>query len=233
MASNQRIVCVEMHLEVKLDRFEAARKKMVDSQLRSRGIRDERVLGAMERVPRHLFVSEDQREEAYEDRPLAIPEGQTVSQPYIVAVTLEALAVPSNARVLEVGTGSGYQTALLAEIAREVYSIERFPVLAEEARSRLSALGYANVVVIVGDGSEGLPQYAPYDAIVVSAAAPRIPQPLLDQLGDDGRMVIPVGPPAGQSLQFISRRYGQVTVTTLEGCRFVPMVGKEGYSTGW
>jgi protein-L-isoaspartate(D-aspartate) O-methyltransferase len=222
-----------MPIEVKPDRFEGARKNMVASQLRSRGIHDDRVLGAMERVPRHLFVSDDQQEQAYEDRPLAIPEGQTVSQPYIVAVTLEALAVPSNARVLEVGTGSGYQTALLAEIACEVYSVERFHILAEEARSRLSALRYTNVNVIVGDGSEGLPQHAPYDAIVVSAAAPRIPQPLLDQLADSGRMVIPVGPSAGQHLELVSKQDQQLLVTTLEGCRFVPMIGKEGYSTGW
>lgn len=222
-----------MHLEVKPDRFEAIRKKMVASQLRSRGIRDERVLAAMERVPRHLFVSADEHEEAYEDRPLAIAEGQTVSQPYIVAVTLEALAIPPNARVLEIGTGSGYQTALLAEIAREVYSVERYPLLVEQARSRLSELGYSNVHIVLGDGSGGLAQHAPYDSIVASAAAPRIPQPLLDQLSDPGRMVIPVGPSAGQRLELLVKNDGHWSVTTLEGCRFVPMIGKEAYSTGW
>lgn len=222
-----------MHTDFKLDRFEPARKQMVASQLRLRGIRDERVLDAMERVPRHLFVSSEQQEEAYEDRPLAIPEGQTVSQPYIVAVTLEALAIPPHARVLEIGTGSGYQTALLAELAREVYSVERYPALVDQARYRLSQLTYTNVQIFLGDGSEGLPQHAPYDCIAASAAAPRIPQSLLDQLADLGRMVIPVGPSAGQQLQLVSKKDGGWNVSTLEGCRFVPMIGKEAYSSGW
>jgi len=174
------------------DEYEFLRKRMVDLQLRSRGIRDERVLVAMARVPRHLFVSEDQRQEAYEDRPLAIPEGQTVSQPYIVAVTLDALSIQPGDRILEIGTGSGYQTALLAEIARDVYSVERYPLLAGEAQTRLAK--YGNVTIVVGDGSEGLLEHAPFNAIVVSAAAPKIPQSLLDQLADGGRMVIPSGP---------------------------------------
>jgi protein-L-isoaspartate(D-aspartate) O-methyltransferase len=220
-----------MDLSIQADRFEARRKKMVDSQLRCRGIRDERVLSAMARVPRHLFVSEDQQQEAYEDRPLAIPEGQTVSQPYIVAVTLDALSIQPGHRVLEIGTGSGYQTALLAEIAREVYSVERYPLLADEARARLA--GCNNVTIIVGDGSQGLPEQAPFNVIVVSAAAPKIPQPLLDQLADGGRMVIPVGPSAGQRLELVFKHDGHVRVGTLEGCRFVPMIGKEGFSTGW
>jgi protein-L-isoaspartate(D-aspartate) O-methyltransferase len=220
-----------MDLGIQADRFESFRKKMVDSQLRARGIRDERVLEAMSRVPRHCFVSEDQQPEAYEDRPLSIPEGQTVSQPYIVALTLEALSIQPDDRVLEIGTGSGYQTALLAEIARKVYSIERYPRLAEEARSRLSA--YENVSVIVGDGSQGLAEQAPFHAIVVSAAAPKIPDSLLNQLADEGRMVIPVGPFSGQRLQLVLKKDGRITVGTLEGCRFVPMIGKEGYSTGW
>jgi protein-L-isoaspartate(D-aspartate) O-methyltransferase len=215
------------------DRFEPARKRMVEEQLRSRGIRDERVLAAMAHVPRHLFVAEDQRDKAYEDRPLGIPEGQTVSQPYIVAITLEALSIEPNDRILEIGTGSGYQAALLAEMAREVFSVERHPVLADEARSRMSELGYSNVTVTVGDGSEGLPQYAPYSGIAVSAAVPKIPEPLLQQLAEPGRMVIPVGPAAGQELQFVSKRDGAFKIVTLEGCRFVPMIGKEAYITGW
>ena len=220
-----------MDLSIQADHFESLRKKMVDSQLRSRGIRDERVLAAMARVPRHLFVSQDQQPEAYEDRPLAIPEGQTVSQPYIVAVTLEALSIQAGDRVLEIGTGSGYQTALLAEIAREVYSVERYPLLVDEARARLAE--YNNVTVVVGDGSQGLPNYAPFNVIVVSAAAPKIPESLIHQLGDQGRMVIPVGPSAGQRLELVSKHGGEWTVTTLEGCRFVPMIGKEAYPTGW
>jgi len=222
-----------MGVGVEHDRFEAPRRKMVDSQLRSRGIRDQRVLAAMELVPRHLFVSEDQQREAYEDRPLGIAEGQTVSQPYIVAVTLDALAIPGGARVLEIGTGSGYQAALLAQLASAVYSVERYPLLAEQARVRLSELGYTNVTVVVGDGSQGLLQHAPYDAIAVSAAAPEIPESLLSQLADPGRMVIPVGPASGQRLELVSRQGGQITVTTLEACRFVPLIGKNAYSDGW
>ncbi len=222
-----------MIAEVKPDGFEAPRKNMVESQLRSRGIRDLRVLEAMAHVPRHLFVSENQHQDAYEDRPLGIDEGQTVSQPYIVAVTLDALAIRPLDSVLEIGTGSGYQTALLAELAREVFSVERYSILAEQARSRLSELGYPNISVIVADGSEGLAQHAPYDVIAVSAAAPRIPDSLINQLADGGRMVIPVGPPAEQELQLVKRHGDEFEIITLEGCRFVPMIGKEAYLTGW
>jgi protein-L-isoaspartate(D-aspartate) O-methyltransferase len=222
-----------MERELTPHAFAAARHRMVELQLRSRGIRDPRVLDAMARVPRHRFVSAEQSEEAYEDRPLSIAEGQTVSQPYIVAVTLGSLEIQPGDRVLEIGTGSGYQTALIAELAAQVFSIERYQVLADQARCRLSDLGYTNVTVIVGDGSQGFPQNAPYDVIVAAAAAPQIPQPLLDQLAETGRMVIPVGPSSGQELQLIRKHGTEFRITTLDGCRFVPMIGKDAYAQGW
>ena len=211
------------------DVFLRARRSMVEAQLRARGIRDERLLEAMERVPRHEFVPESSRPLAYEDHPLPIGEGQTVSQPYIVAVTIDALALEPANVVLEVGTGSGYQTALLAELAKFVYSIERHSQLAAQAQSTLRRLGYSNVMVLVGDGSKGLPECAPYDAIVVSAAAPSVPRPLFQQLREGGRLVVPVGPPEVQRLELLRKQGGQPLVSMLEGCRFVPLIGDEGY----
>lgn len=202
----------------------ALRERMVSSQLRGRGIRDERVLGAMVRVPRHEFVGEHDRDQAYEDHPLPIGEGQTISQPYIVAIMLELLEVQSEDKVLEVGTGSGYVTALLAELAAEVISVERHAALAERARTLLDRLGYRNVTVIVGDGSEGYAPAAPYNVILVSAAAPEVPMPLLAQLADGGRMVIPVGPPEAQQLQVIQREGNRIRTMLREACRFVPLV---------
>ena len=204
---------------------------MVASQLRSRGIRDQRVLEAMARVPRHEFVADEYREQAYEDHPIPIAEGQTVSQPYIVAVTLDALSLQPSFRVLEIGTGSGYQTALLAELCREVYSVERHAPLARDAEATLARLGYNNVKVMVGDGSHGLPDMAPFDAIVVSAAAPQIPTPLFEQLREGACMVIPVGPPQAQELQLVSKQDGRPVAQTLDGCRFVPLIGGQGYSS--
>jgi protein-L-isoaspartate(D-aspartate) O-methyltransferase len=222
-----------MAAEIQIDSFLAQRRSMVDSQLRARGIRDERVLTAMLHVPRQEFVSEDYRDQVYEDHPIPIGEGQTLSQPYIVAKMLEALALdPSNA-VLEVGTGSGYQTALLSELTREVYSVERHASLARAAEATLTRLGYTNVKVLLGDGSHGLSERAPFDAIVVSAAAPQIPPPLFEQLREGGRMVIPVGPAHAQELQLVRKQAGQPVVTNLEGCRFVPLIGSEGYRSGW
>ena len=168
---------------------------MVETQLRRRGIQDERVLQAMSRVPRHEFVPAEFREQSYEDRPLPIGEGQTISQPYIVAIMLEALALTPDDLVLEVGTGCGYLTALLSELCRHVYSIELQESLAAKARSVLQHLEYMNASVFSGDGSRGLSQYALFDAVVVSAATPEVPQPLFEQLAESGRMVIPVGPP--------------------------------------
>jgi len=215
------------------DRFAAQRQEMVKTQLRQRGVRDERVLAVMESVPRHEFVLVDDHQNAYADSPLPIGEGQTVSQPLIVAIMLEALALQGSEIVLEVGTGSGYQTALLARLVQQVYSIERFPVLAQSASERLQRLGHNNVALFTGDGSLGLPEKAPFDCIIVSAAAPRIPQPLLEQLRPQGRMVIPVGPAYSQQLQLVQMRDGQAVIKSIEGCRFVPLIGSQGYDRGW
>ncbi|HUJ95102.1 MAG TPA: protein-L-isoaspartate(D-aspartate) O-methyltransferase [Terriglobales bacterium] len=209
--------------------FAADRQNMVDLQLRARGISDQRVLQAMAKVPRHEFVPENFRSQAYEDHPLPIGEGQTVSQPYIVALMLEVLALSPSDKVLEVGTGSGYVAALLGQLAAEVYSVERFPELAQEAADRLLRLGCTNVKVLVGDGSAGLPSHAPFDAILVSAAAPQIPPALIAQLRSGGRMVIPVGPPNVQELQLVRNQEGEVTIQRLEGCCFVPLIGSHGY----
>jgi len=202
---------------------------MVDRQLRARGIRDERVLDAMAHVPRHEFVPLEHREEAYEDHPLAIGEGQTISQPFVVAAMLEALALRSEDVALEVGTGSGYQTAVLAELVRKVYSIERIASLAERARAVLERLGYKNVTVLHGDGSQGLAESAPFDAIVVSAAAPHVPKPLMDQLRDGGRLVLPVGSGFAQELQLVRKIGSTATTMYLDGVRFVPLIGRDGF----
>ena len=197
---------------------------MVRVQVAERGIRDRRVLGAMLDVPRHEFVPESLWNQAYEDHPLPIGAGQTISQPYIVAVMLEYLALQPTDRVLEVGTGSGYVTALLSRMCAEVYSVERHAELAAAAAATLERLGYSNVKIRVGDGGQGWPEYAPFDAIVVSAATPEIPPALFAQLREGGRMVVPVGPPTSQQLQLIRKVNGQSEVQVLEGCRFVPLV---------
>jgi protein-L-isoaspartate(D-aspartate) O-methyltransferase len=204
-----------------------ARQLMIDSQLRARGISDPRVLDAMLRVPRHEFVPEAYRAQAYEDHPLPIGDGQTISQPYIVAVMLDALQLTPDDKVLEVGTGSGYVTALLAEIAAQVFSVERHPSLAESARKVLAAHGYTNVCIFTGDGALGLPACAPFDAILVSAAAQRVPPALLSQLRDGGRMIIPVGAQDSQQLQFIRMVNGQPLNSPRELVRFVPLVNQE------
>jgi protein-L-isoaspartate(D-aspartate) O-methyltransferase len=210
------------------DAFATLRQRMVQSQLRARGISDERVLTAMFDVPRHEFTPERYRDQAYEDHPLPIGEGQTISQPYIVASMLEALELHPEDRVLEVGTGSGYVTALLAELAAEVFSIERHAALADEARHVLSSLGYTNVKVIVGDGTLGFLPGAPYDAITVAAATLELPQPLLSQLADGGRMIVPVGPPDSQQLQLVRLQNGRPQISLREPCRFVPLISGVG-----
>jgi len=202
-------------------------QQMVEKQLRARGIVDERVLSAMSRVPRHLFAPESYRAQAYEDHPLPIAEGQTISQPYIVALMLEALALSPTDKVLEIGTGSGYVAALLAEMVSQVVSIERHALLADSAQVLLSDLGYRNVRVVVGDGSRGFPESAPYDAILVSAAAPELPNELVDQLADSGRMIVPVGSNEAQQLQFVYKDDGQIKTSLRELCRFVPLISEE------
>ena len=197
---------------------------MVRTQLAERGIRDLRVLDAMRRVPRHEFVPESFRQGAYGDHPLPIGEGQTISQPYIVAAMLEHLALHGNDRVLEIGTGSGYVTALLSLLSAEVYSVERHAQLATLAESTLQRLEYRNLKIRVGDGSQGWPEYAPFDAILVSAAAREMPPALFAQLHEGGRMVVPIGPPFSQELQLIRKIDDRPVVNVLEGCRFVPLV---------
>jgi protein-L-isoaspartate(D-aspartate) O-methyltransferase len=206
---------------------------MVVRQLRDRDIRDERVLAAMAGVPRHEFVPEEFLTQAYEDHPIPIGESQTISQPYIVAFMVQVLRVSPNDTVLEIGTGSGYLTAILAELCKKVYSIERHSVLAKAAAAKLAGFGYKNIEVAVGDGTEDMRDCGPFDCIVVSAAAPRIPKTLVDQLSEGGRMVIPVGPANVQELQLVRKQNGKSTAMRLENCRFVPLIGAEGYSSGW
>jgi protein-L-isoaspartate(D-aspartate) O-methyltransferase len=202
---------------------------MVEMQLRGRDVVDERVLAAMERVPRELFVPEELRARAYDDAALPIGGGQTISQPYMVARICEALALKGDEHVLDVGTGSGYQAAVLAELAQEVDTIERLPDLAESARASLAAAGYERVRVHVGDGTRGLPERAPFDAIAVAAAAPVLPPSLYEQLVPGGRLVVPVGKGGIQRLEVVIRSPKGPAVIRSVPCRFVPLVGEEGF----
>jgi protein-L-isoaspartate(D-aspartate) O-methyltransferase len=202
---------------------------MVESQLRRRNVKDERVLECMAAVPRHEFVPVEFRNRSYEDVPLPIGDGQTISQPYIVAAMSAALRLQGGERVLEVGAGCGYQAAMLGCLAKEVFTIEYRDSLAAAAAERLSRLGYANVHVQCGDGTLGLPELAPFDAILVAAGAPAAPAPLLAQLAPGGRMVVPVGDVENQELQLIERDHGTFRRIMLEPCRFVPLVGAHGW----
>jgi protein-L-isoaspartate(D-aspartate) O-methyltransferase len=207
----------------------AARAEMVERQLRRRGIADERVLVAMDQVPRELFVPASLREHAYDDGALPIGHHQTISQPFVVATICSLLSLRGTERVLDVGTGSGYQAAVLAELSADVVTIERIPELAAEARARLEEAGYASVDVRVGDGSLGVPERAPYDAIAVAAAAPGVPAALYDQLAEGGRLVLPRGTRWGQELVLVVRtREGPAERSSIP-CRFVPLVGDEGF----
>ena len=209
------------------DRFSRSRRRMVEEQILSRGVRDRRVIEAMLTVPRHLFVDEALQEQAYSDFPLPIGEGQTISQPYMVALMTEALGLEGDEKVLEIGTGSGYQTAILSRLAERVFSIERISHLASRARRTLDRLHIHNVVIRVGDGSLGWPEEAPFDAILVSAASPRIPQPLIDQLAPGGRLVIPVGSATSQELvRIIKGEDGSLRRQAVGGCRFVKLIGE-------
>lgn len=210
------------------ERFVEARRRMVSEQLERRGIRDARVLNAMATVPRHAFVDPAMAEEAYEDHPLPIGFGQTISQPYMVARATELAAPTPTARVLEIGAGCGYQAAVLAALAHQVYAVEIVPGLAAFAAKRLEARGITNVVVDSFDGGAGWPEHAPYDAIVVSAAAPRIPPLLIDQLADGGRLVIPVGPHEEQTLAVVRRIGDRYEVTDDTRCRYVDLQGRFG-----
>lgn len=209
--------------------LETARQEMVERQLVRRGIADSHVLAAFRRVPREAFVPAESAASAYEDHPLPIGEGQTISQPYVVALMVEAASIAPGARVLEVGAGSGYAAAILAELAAEVVTIERIPALAESARDALRRLGYGNVEVIAGDGSRGCPERAPFQAILVAAGAPAPPASLKEQLGEGGRLVIPVSIDGHEDLKVITRRGDSFEEENLGGVRFVPLLGAEGW----
>lgn len=209
--------------------FEAARKRMVKGQIAARGITSPQVLEAFLEVPRHLFVPPNQRLFAYQDGPLPIGLGQTISQPYIVAYMTAQLHLQGDEILLEIGTGSGYQAAILGALAREVHTIERHPRLASVAGQILNDLGYSNITIHEGDGTHGLPEHAPYQGIMVTAAAPEVPQPLLDQLGEGGRLVMPVGGRGGQLLQLYQRVEGEIVHEDLTPVAFVPLIGDHGW----
>lgn len=212
-----------------MDKYLKERREMVRTQLESRGVRDPRVLAAAGKVPRELFVPENMRDRAYADSPLPVGEGQTISQPYIVAFMTECLELDGTEKVLEIGTGSGYQAAMLAELAEKVYTVERVESLAASARTVIEALGYKNVEFRVGDGSEGWEEHAPYDGIMVTAGAPDVPPALTRQLAEGGRLVIPVGGRGLQDLVVMKKEDGQLSSRRVSGCVFVPLIGKYGH----
>jgi protein-L-isoaspartate(D-aspartate) O-methyltransferase len=209
--------------------FNLARERMVKTQLIARGIKDERVLQSMGKIPRHLFVEDALAGEAYNDHPLPIGEKQTISQPYIVALMTEALELKGTEKTLEIGTGSGYQTALLAELSSRVYTVERIKSLLVNARKLLAELGYDNILFKAFDGTLGWKEYSPFDAIIVTAGAPSVPKPLTDQLRDNGRLVIPVGDRYSQELLKVTKKGDDLAQTSLGGCRFVNLIGIHGW----
>jgi protein-L-isoaspartate(D-aspartate) O-methyltransferase len=210
-------------------KFEAERKLMVEYQLRARGIKDKRVLMAMENVQRHLFIDESLQDRAYEDCALSIGEGQTISQPYMVAVMTELLELKGDEKVLEIGTGSGYQGAVLSLLASEVFTVERVKLLALKAQDVFEKLEYTNVHVIIGDGTLGLPELAPFDGIIVTAAAPKIPDTYIRQLKINGRLVIPVGSRYSQILYQVRNTPSGISTSMSTACVFVPLIGKHGW----
>jgi protein-L-isoaspartate(D-aspartate) O-methyltransferase len=210
--------------------FSKTRLRMAEEQLLARGIKDPRVISAMKKVPRHLFVEEALQSQAYSDHPLPIGEKQTISQPYMVALMTEALQLKGNEKVLEIGAGSGYQTAVLAEMAEKVFSVERIRSLAIRARNLLFSLGYINIEIKIFDGTYGWLEQSPFDAIIVTAGAPEIPQPLIDQLAVGGRLVIPVGDASYQDLFRVTRTEEGIKKENLGGCRFVKLIGKYGWT---
>lgn len=216
-------------IRVKRDIYERTRQKMVEEQLISRGIKDRSVLDAMLTVPRHIFVEEAFLSQAYSDYPLPIGEKQTISQPYIVALMSEALGLTGSERVLEIGSGSGYFSAVLSMLAYKVYSVERLTTLTARARSTLDTLHCSNVIVKLGDGTLGWPDEAPFDAIVAAASSPQVPQALVEQLAPGGRLIIPVGTVESQKLLRITKKAGGIATEVLGGCRFVRLIGKDGW----
>lgn len=214
-------------------RFARERNQMVVDQLMTRGIRDPRVISVFELTPRHVFVPEEERQWSYDDYPLPIGFGQTISQPYIVALMTQSLGLTGSEKVLEVGTGSGYQAAILSQLAAQVHTIEIIPELTDRARTTFADLGIGNINTHVGDGSVGLQQHAPFDAIIVTAAAPRVPHLLLEQLNDGGRLIIPVGSKGYQELELWTRSGTAFTTRTIIPVAFVPLRGEQGWNTGW
>ncbi|MCD6498018.1 MAG: protein-L-isoaspartate(D-aspartate) O-methyltransferase [Deltaproteobacteria bacterium] len=212
--------------------FSAQRTAMVAGQLRLRDISDEAILAAMGRVPRHRFLPSEWARQAYEDHPVDIGHGQTISQPYMVAYMAQLIAPQADMTVLDVGAGSGYQSAVLAEIVQQVWAVERISDLAENAKRVLMELGYSNVNVLVADGSLGLPEHAPYDAILVGAGAPEVPGPLVEQLADGGKLVVPVGGRGYQRLTLVENRGGHIMEHTDLACRFVDLIGRYGHQNG-
>lgn len=209
--------------------FQAARKRMVERQIARRGITSPRILDAFLEIPRHLFVPENQQIYAYQDSPLPIGKGQTISQPYIVAYMTQCLNLDGDEKVLEIGTGSGYQAAILGMLASEVHTIERHKSLADGASILLEKLGFKNITIHVGDGTNGLLDYAPYDAVMVTAAAPEVPLPLLDQLTEGGRLIMPVGGRFGQVLHLYTKRKTEIQKDNLAPVAFVPLIGDHGW----
>ncbi|HID69131.1 MAG TPA: protein-L-isoaspartate(D-aspartate) O-methyltransferase [Desulfobacterales bacterium] len=212
------------------DRFATARKRMVQEQLLHRGIDDQNILTAMSEVPRHLFVCDAMQAQAYGDYPLPIDGDQTISQPYIVAAMTQALKIKGTEKVLEIGTGSGYQAAILSRICDKVYTVERINTLLAGARKIFDQLRYHNILAKLDDGTLGWPEHAPYDAIIVTASGPEIPEPLIEQLADPGRMVIPVGDRDVQQLQLLTKKDGDITIRHLESVRFVSLIGEHGWN---
>lgn len=209
--------------------FDKLRQLMVEGQIINRGIKDPQVISVLRNVPRHKFVPPDLQNDSYEDCPLSIGHGQTISQPYIVALMTEALRLKPIDRVLEVGTGSGYQAAILAKLCTYVYTIERLDILAKRAELIFSELGIKNISVKLGDGTLGCEEFAPYEAIMVTAASPQVPQPLLVQLAEGGRLVMPVGVAFGQALTLMEKEKGRILEREICGCSFVPLIGKFAY----
>ncbi|MEK6197959.1 MAG: protein-L-isoaspartate(D-aspartate) O-methyltransferase [Desulfobacterales bacterium] len=209
--------------------FEKARARMVEEQLLPRSIHDQKTLEAMRKVPRHLFVEDAMKNQAYGDSPLPIGRGQTISQPYIVALMTQALGLKGHERVLEIGTGSGYQAAILSQICEKVYTVERIDTLLVQARKVFDSLHYLNILTKLDDGTNGWPEYGPYDAIVVTAGGPKVPLPLLEQLADPGILIIPVGDRGVQKLQFVTKKDGEITEKTIELVRFVNLIGDHGW----
>ena len=211
--------------------FQKVRDRMVEDQLIRRGIHDPKTLEAMRQVPRHLFVEDALQNQAYADFPLPIGRGQTISQPFIVALMTQALGLQGHESILEIGTGSGYQAAILSLICEKVYTVERIDTLLVNARSIFDKLHYLNILTKLDDGTNGWPEYAPYDVIIVTAGGPKVPEPLLDQLADPGRLVIPVGDRGTQNLQLVTKKDGAITEKTIEYVRFVNLIGSHGWQS--